>query len=561
MKNSKTIIPEQLKKNQYLSISDNVILGNDVKLAKYINLYGCEIGDFTKIGAFVEIQKNAKVGMNCKISSHTFVCDGVEIGNNCFIGHSVVFINDNYPKSVNLDGKMESEDDWKGRYVKTKIHDNVSIGSNVTILGSVEIGEGAIIGAGSVVTKNVPARQIWAGNPAKKLRDVDVEIKLTDKKSASCAQSVSNKINVNFVDLKRQYHTIKEEIHTAIDNVIGKTAFAAGPFVKEFEENFAKAHDVSYCVGVNSGTSALHIAMMALGITHGDEVIVPANTFFATPEAVSLTGAIPVFVDCEDRFYNIDVKQIEKAISAKTKAIIPVHLYGQAASILELKKIADKHKIHLIEDCAQSQLATLDGKKVGSFGIMGCFSFYPGKNLGAYGEAGAVTTNDSELYAKLLALRDHGSSKKYYHDYLGHNYRMEGLQGAILNVKLKYLDEWNEKRRNNAHLYKKHLEDCDQIILPEEFSNAKHVYHLFIVRVQRREELIKYLQDNGIHTGIHYPIPCHLQNAYKFLDYKKGSLVNSERFADEILSLPMYPELTEEEIKYVSLFVKKFYKI
>ncbi len=366
-------------------------------------------------------------------------------------------------------------------------------------------------------------------------------------------------MKVNFLDLKAQYATIKDEIDEAIRRVIEKTAFAAGPFVKEFEEAFAAAHKANFCVGVNSGTSALHAAMMALGIGPGDEVIVPANTFFATPEAVSLAGAVPVFVDCEDKFYNIDPQKVEAAITSKTKAIIPVHLYGQPAQLNEIMEIAQRHSLNVVEDCAQAHIAQYKGKPVGTAGIMGCFSFYPGKNLGAYGEGGAVVTNDEALYKKLMALRDHGSSKKYYHDFIGHNYRMEGFQGAILGVKLKHLEKWVDARRKNAELYREYLKDVKEIVLPEEMDDVKHVYHLFVIRAPRREELQTFLGDSQIYTGIHYPIPCHLQKAYEGTNPGTGSCPVSERYAGEIVSLPMFAELTEEEIAQVAKKIAEFY--
>lgn len=367
-------------------------------------------------------------------------------------------------------------------------------------------------------------------------------------------------MKVNFVDLKAQYLSIKNEIDEAIQNVIEKTAFSSGPFVKSFEENFAKAHNAKYCVCVNSGTSALHLAMWSLGIGKNDEVIVPTNTFFATPEAVSLCGAKPVFVDCEPNYFNIDPQNIEKVISSKTKAIIAVHLYGQPAQMDKIKVISEKNNLLLIEDCAQAHLAEFRGVHVGTFGICGCFSFYPGKNLGAYGEGGAVLTNNEELYMKMMALRDHGSTQKFYHDYIGHNYRMEGIQGSILNTKLKHLLEWTKKRRKNADLYRKYLADIKDVAVPVEMSEVKHVYHLFVVRVSKRNELKKYLQDNEIYTGIHYPIPCHLQKAYNTLNKRNGKFPISEELAKEILSLPMYAELTEKEIQFVCEKIREFYK-
>lgn len=366
-------------------------------------------------------------------------------------------------------------------------------------------------------------------------------------------------MNIKFLDLKAQYLSIKGEIDTAIQKVLFDTAFSAGPYVKSFEENFAKRHGMQYCVSMNSGTAALHAALMALGIKAGDEVIVPANTFFATPEAVSLAGARPVFVDCEPVYYNIDTEKIEDSITDNSKAIIAVNLYGQAARLDIIKEIADKHNLLFIEDCAQAHIAEYKDKSVGSYGACGCFSFYCGKNLGAYGEGGAVVTNDKDLYKKMMMIRDHGASQKYHHEIIGHNYRMAGIQGAILDVKLKYLDEWTEIRRRNANLYRKYLSDCKEIVLPEEMPRAKHVYHLFVIRAKRRNKLTDFLKRNGISTGLHYPIPCHLQNAYKFLGYKKGNFPVSEKYSNEILSLPMSEQLKEEEVKYVSEKIKEFY--
>lgn len=365
-------------------------------------------------------------------------------------------------------------------------------------------------------------------------------------------------MKVNFLDLKSQYLAIKPEIDAAIQSVLMQSAFAAGPFVKSFEENFAKKHGVDYCVGVNNGTAALHVALMALGIKAGDQVIVPANTFFATAEAVSLTGATPVFVDCDPLYYNLDPNLLQAAITPKTKAIILVHLYGQPGQIDAIKNISVQHRLWLIEDCAQAHLAEFHGQPIGSFGIMGCFSFYPGKNLGAYGEAGAVTTNDPELYKKVMMLRDHGMPQKYHHDVVGHNYRMEGFQGAILDVKLRYLEQWTDTRRRNARLYRDQLKDLPQVTLPQEMADVKHVYHLYVIRTQRRDELQKFLAQNEIFTGIHYPIPCHLQKAYVDLNYPRGSFPVTEQYADEIISLPMSEQLHEDEIAYVAEKIREF---
>jgi len=365
-------------------------------------------------------------------------------------------------------------------------------------------------------------------------------------------------MKVPFLDLTAQYLNIQEEIDEAIKQVLKSAAFAAGPFVQKFEEEFALAHEAPYCVGLNSGTAALHAALAVLNIGNGDEVIVPANTFMATPASVSLTGATPVFVDCDEKYSNIDVNLIEKAITPKTKAIIPVHLYGQPANMEQICDIAKKHNILVIEDCAQSHLAKYKETYTGNFGIMSCFSFYPGKNLGAYGEGGAVVTHNKELYNKLIAYRQHGMYEKYYHDFLGHNYRMEGIQGAVLSVKLSYLHKWTEIRRRNARLYNEQLANIPGITTPIENPDVCHAYHLYVIRTKNRTNLAQYLLEKDIQTSIHYPVPCHLQKAYSFLNHKLGDFPVSEMLATEILSLPMSEQLQAEQIKYVAEQIRLF---
>lgn len=367
-------------------------------------------------------------------------------------------------------------------------------------------------------------------------------------------------MKIPFIDLKAQYLSIKSEIDQAIQEVLNQSAFSGGPFVESFEEKFAKVHQAKHCVACGSGTAALHLVLMALETGPGDEVIVPTNTFFATAEAVSLCRAKPIFVDCDPLFYNIDPNKTEKAITKKTKAIIAVHLYGHPAPIDELRAIANGYDIRLIEDCAQAHLATYKDKPVGNFGIAGCFSFYPSKNLGAYGEGGAVITNDEDIWERVSALRNHGSKQKYYHQFTGHNYRMDGFQGAILKVKLKYLEHWTNKRRQIADSYRKYLLTAKNVIVPEESPVARHVYHLFVVRVPDRENLMAYLASMQVSTGIHYPVPCHLQKPYVHDNSKNVNLNVSEQYSRQILSLPIFPELTDREVQNVSEQVCAFFE-
>ena len=375
-------------------------------------------------------------------------------------------------------------------------------------------------------------------------------------------------MKVPFLDLKIQYQSIKSEVDAAIQNVLDNTAFILGPSVENFEKDFAEAQNVKYCLGTSSGTDANHLVLWGLGIGPGDEVIIPANTFIATAWGATLCGATPVFVDCHPESYNIDPSKVEAAITSKTKAIVAVHLYGQSADLDPLKQIANKHNLILVEDAAQAHLAEYKGKPIGGLTAAASFSYYPGKNLGAFGEGGAVTTNDEDLYKHVKMLREHGQSKKYYHETFGHNYRMEGIQGAVLGVKLKHLNDWTNGRRKVAAKYKDGLKDLKEIILPKEMPYAKHVYHLFVIQVngtslekanQLRDKLKDYLTEKGISVGLHYPVPLHQQKCFEVLGYKKGDFPITEKLAETGLSLPMYPELTDEQINYVVDNIRKFF--
>jgi dTDP-4-amino-4,6-dideoxygalactose transaminase len=366
-------------------------------------------------------------------------------------------------------------------------------------------------------------------------------------------------MNVPFLDLKAQYKTIKDEISAAINEVIENTAFAGGPFVAKFENEFAKFCGTKHAIGVGNGTDALWASLVALGIGAGDEVITTPNTFIATAEAISLSGATPVFVDIDEKTHNINPALIEAAITPKTKAIIPVHLFGQPADMDPIMAIAEKHGLNVVEDACQAHGAEYKGRKAGSIGTAGCFSFYPGKNLGAYGEGGGIVTNDEALAAKIRMFRDHGQAKKYYHDIIGWNARLDGIQGAVLNVKLKYLSDWNEARRRHARDYSAGLSSIKDVVVPQEVEYAKHVYHIYALRVQDRDKFMAYLNEKGIACGIHYPIPLHLQNAYAFMQKGPGSFPVAEKCASEYVSLPMFAELTDEQVAYVIEQIKEYY--
>lgn len=389
-------------------------------------------------------------------------------------------------------------------------------------------------------------------------------------------------MKIPFVDLKAQYFSIKEEIDQAISNVIQDSAFIGGKYAKAFEEDFANYVGVKNCIGVGNGTDALYIALKALGISEGDEVITAANTFIATSEAITLTGAKVKFVDCNKETYNIDVDKLEQAVTGKTKAIVPVHLYGQPVDMDKIKDLSRKHNLYIVEDAAQahgaiyysSQKSEVRGQKnkerhspitpvnpiekyackVGTLGDIACFSFFPGKNLGAYGDAGAVVTNNDELARKARMFANHGRIEKYNHEFEGTNSRLDGLQAAILDVKLKHLDKWIERRRTIAGTYDAALKDI--VITPSVNPDAKHVYHLYVIRVKNREKIKELLAEKGIATGIHYPIPLPFLKAYSYLGHMPADFPVAYSMKDEILSLPIHGDMTDEQVEYVIASLK-----
>lgn len=356
-------------------------------------------------------------------------------------------------------------------------------------------------------------------------------------------------MKVSFVDLKAQYLSIKTEIDEAISSVIMDSAFIGGKYHKSFENDFAGYIGAGHCIGVGNGTDALFIALKALGITAGDEVITVSNSFIATSEAITMTGASVVFVDCDKDTFNIDVSKIERAVTERTRAIVPVHLFGRPADMDPIMEISKKHDLFVVEDAAQAHGAVYKGKKAGTFGHFSCFSFFPGKNLGAYGDGGAILTSDEGLARKARMIANHGRIEKYNHEFEGVNSRLDGLQAAVLSVKLKHLDEWTERRIAIAKAYDAALKDI--VITPAVSADSRHVYHLYVVRVKDRENLIKSLNADGISTGIHYPIPLPFLKAYGYLGHKAEDFPAANELKDEIWSLPIHGNMGDDQVSYV----------
>lgn len=366
-------------------------------------------------------------------------------------------------------------------------------------------------------------------------------------------------MKIPFVDLRRQYHSIKKEVDEEMGTVLENGQFIIGKNVAAFEDEFAKYCGVKHGVGVASGTDALVLSLRALGMGPGDQVITVANTFVSTVDAIAHNRGTPVFVDINET-YTMDARKIKPLINRKVKAIIPVHLFGHPVDMDPVLELAEKHDLFVVEDAAQAHGAEYKGRKSGSFGDCACFSFYPSKNLGAYGDGGLVVTDDAEIEEKIKLLRQYGETEKNKHVLVGHNSRLDEIQAAVLRIKLKHLDKWNSNRRKNAAKYMEVLNDLRGVTLPTEREYAKHVFHLFVIRLKERDEMQKWLASKGVGVGIHYPTPVHLQKSYEYLKVEKGSLPLTERYSGEILSLPMFPELTDDEIEYVCECIEEFFK-
>ena len=556
-----------------------------------------DIGANTRVWAFAHVMPGAVLGSDCNIGEHAYIESGVHLGNNvtvkngvalwsgvnvgdnAFLGPNCVFTNDPNPRAY----IKKSHNDL----LSTRVGSNATIGANATILCGTEIGDYAFVGAGAVVLHSVPQFGLVVGNPArqigwmclcaKKLKlaaaakpGSKVECRECGAKFVAGAYGLrlahdapetlipAQAINVPFVDLRAQYAQIKDEVRRGIDELLETAHFVGGPPVERFEGSFAEYVGANYAIGVSNGTCALEIALRVLEIGPGDEVIVPANSFFATAEAVSNVGGTPVFADVDPDTYHIDVQSARQVITCHTRAIIPVHLFGRAMDLRPIAALAAEYDLDIIEDAAQAHGSRFDGTPIGGSGRLTCFSFYPGKNLGAYGDAGAITTNNAKHQQRAAMLRDHGSRLKYRHELVGTNARMDALQAAVLSTKLKYLEGWNQARRAHAAAYIRGLSDLP-LSLPQMSHEDEHVFHLFVIRTAARNQLRDFLQQRNIATGIHYPVPLHLTPAYQRLGaVQKGALPQAENAADEILSLPMYPELSEEQRNHVISSIEEF---
>ncbi len=366
-------------------------------------------------------------------------------------------------------------------------------------------------------------------------------------------------MNIPFLSFSPMHSSIKTEMMNAFEKVYDSYWYVNGESVSNFEKEYAIYNQVSHVIGVSNGLDALYLALKAVGVNANDEVIVPSNTYIATALAVTYIGATPIFVEPNIDTYNIDISKIEAAITSKTKAIMPVHLYGQCCEMEEIMAIAKKHNLFVIEDNAQSQGSSYNNKLAGSWGHINGTSFYPGKNLGAIGDAGAVTTNDESYATQIKSLRNYGSSKKYYNEIIGHNMRLDELQAALLSVKLQHLNEWTKQRQQIANWYDEELSNVEEIKIPKVHQNATHVYHLYIIRSNKRDELQHFLTQQGIGSMIHYPVPPHLQDAYNFLGHKKGDFPIAEELANTMLSIPLFPGMTKEQVLQISKVIKQFF--
>lgn len=559
------------------------VIGDNVTIRSHSIVYaGTTIGAGSNLSHQVMLREHSTFGERCSIGMNSLVEHHCKVGNNVRLqGQSglaeYTTVEDDVwigPRVVTANVYHPTCDRAKECLNGPTIRRGAIIGAQVFIAPNIEIGERAFVSAGSVVAKSVEDGAIVFGVPAKKIGVVEgmkCPFDLKDK-SPYALKDVSDaaemKVGENapqppvgkipLMDLSAQYQTIKQDVRFAMDRVIFNNRFIGGKELEQFEADFARFCGANHAYGVSSGTSAIKLALRALEIGDGDEVITTPHTFIATAESIVAVGAKPVFVDVDDGTGNLDPELLERAITPRTKAIVPVHLYGRLADMDRIMAIARRHNLRVVEDAAQAHGAKLHGRQPASWGDVACFSFYPGKNLGAYGDAGGVVTNDSAIARRIVSLRDHGRSEKYLSAEIGYDARMDTLQAAVLGVKLRHLGKWNEARRRLGELYNSRLADLP-IALPKPDVNYEDVYYVYAIRSPVREQLRKHLNDAGIATGIYYPVPLHLQPALKSLGHGVGSFPVAERWANEVLALPMFPELSEGAVEHVANQVRQFF--
>jgi dTDP-4-amino-4,6-dideoxygalactose transaminase/UDP-3-O-[3-hydroxymyristoyl] glucosamine N-acyltransferase len=503
---------------------------------------GCVIGENVIVGHAATVENDCEIGDGTRIQTSAYITALSKLGKNVFIAPMVCTTNDNY--------MGRTEERFKHRKGVT-LEDGGRIGGGAVILPGVTVGKEAVVGAGSVVTHDVSPCKIVLGTPARVVRDVPPEQLIHSGMSACPRGEASSAMQVPSFDLTRQNSKLRDELMAAIGQVLDSGQFILGDHVERLEESIAEICGVKYGIAVANGSDALYLALMAADVGPGDEVITTPFTFFATAGSIVRAGAKPVFCDIDPETFNIDPTQIEGRITARTKAILPVHLYGQSADMDPIDSIAAKHGLTVIEDAAQAIGARYHNRPAGSLGHMACISFFPTKNLGAFGDAGMVVTDDDSLAERLRMLRAHGARKKYYHELLGINCRLDTLQAAILNVKVKHLRGWVDARRSLAEGYNRGLAAANAARCPVAREGAYHVYHQYTIRVSHRDAVQEELKSRGIGSTIYYPLPLHLQPVFENLGYKLGDFPESEKAAEEALSLPMFPELRNSEQEYV----------
>ena len=556
-------------------VDEGAVVGAGTKVWHYTHVMsGAKIGEKCVLGQNVNVGGRAVLGNNVRVQNNVSIYDEVYLEDDVFCGPSMVFTNVVNPRS-----HVTRKDEYK----KTLIKRGASLGANCTVVCGNTVGEYAFVGAGAVVTKDVPAYSLVVGCPAKLVGWMcycGVRLPLGKSPEACVCSACERKYDVSgeglvqvdsvkedgpipLLDLKAQYAPLKSDIRAAMDKVIDSQHFIMGPEVKALEEEMADYCGCKHAIGVSSGTDALLVALMALGIGPGDEVISPSYSFFATAGVVTRLGATPVFVDVAKNDFNIDCDALEAVITDKTKAIIPVHLFGQCADMDKIMRVAKAKGVAVIEDACQSLGSEWNGKRAGSMGTVGCFSFFPSKNLGCFGDGGMCVTNDDELAEQIRILRVHGGKPKYFHRVVGGNFRLDAIQAAILRVKLRHLDSWSEGRAKNAAHYDELFAKAglsEDVLKTPVKTGHRHVYNQYVLCVKDRDELQKHLKEKGIGTAVYYPKALHVQECFAEHGYKEGDMPISEEFAKKSVAIPIFPELTEKQRERVVEAIVSFYR-